>query len=167
MNSHIRFYYPFFTSSSKGMIEHFKKYSLWIKKRYKKNLKNIIEIGSNDGTFLNNFKKNNINLLGFEPSKNVALISKKRGIKTINKFFNYQNVKKLKNLKNKTNIIIAANAICHIPDLVSLGLFFNSNSSLFVLGLPSKVCVASLSNPIFLIKFIVGIIVRPELRKHK
>ncbi len=112
--------YPFFTSSSKGMIKHFKKYSLWIKKKYKKNLKNLIEIGSNDGTFLNNFKNSNINLLGFEPSKNVALISKKRGIKTINKFFNYQNVKKLKNLKNKTNIITAANAICHVPDLVSL-----------------------------------------------
>ena len=112
--------YPFFTSSSKGMVEHFRKYSLWIKKKYKKDLKNLIEIGSNDGTFLNNFKKSNINLLGFEPSKNVALISKKRGIKTINKFFNYQNVKKLKNLKNKTNIITAANAICHVPDLVSL-----------------------------------------------
>ena len=70
--------YPFFTSSSKGMIKHFKKYSLWIKKKYKKNLKNLIEIGSNDGTFLNNFKNSNINLLGFEPSKNVALISKKK-----------------------------------------------------------------------------------------
>ena len=112
--------YPFFTSSSKGMIKHFKNYSLWIKKKYKKKLKNVIEIGSNDGTFLNNFKKSNINLLGFEPSKNVASISKKRGIKTINKFFNYQNVKKLKNLKKKINIITAANAICHIPDLVSL-----------------------------------------------
>ena len=28
--------YPFFTSSSKGMVEHFRKYSLWIKKKYKK-----------------------------------------------------------------------------------------------------------------------------------
>lgn len=112
--------YPFFTSSSKGMVEHFKKYSLWIKKKYKKNLKNLVEIGSNDGTFLSNFNKKDTKLIGFEPSKNVALISKKKGIKTINKFFNYHNVKKLKNLKNKVNIIIAANAICHIPDLTSL-----------------------------------------------
>ncbi len=112
--------YPFFTSSSKDMVEHFKNYSLWIKKKYKKNLKNLIEIGSNDGTFLNNFNKDNINLIGFEPSKNVALISRKKGIKTINKFFNYKNVKKLKKLRNKTNIITAANAICHVPDLVSL-----------------------------------------------
>ena len=112
--------YPFFTSSSKGMVRHFKEYSNWIKKKYRKNLKNLIEIGSNDGTFLKNFDRKKINLLGFEPSKNVAQISKKRGIKTINKFFNYENVKKLKSLKNKINIITAANAICHIPNLKSL-----------------------------------------------
>ena len=112
--------YPFFTSSSKGMVRHFEEYSNWIKKKYKKNLKNLIEIGSNDGTFLKNFDRKKINLFGFEPSKNVAQISKKRKIKTINKFFNYENFKKLKSLKNKINIITAANAICHIPNLKSL-----------------------------------------------
>ena len=112
--------YPFFTSSSKGMVKHFKSYANWIKKRYQKNLKNLIEIGSNDGTFLKNFKNKSINLIGFEPSKNVCEISRKNGIKTINKFFNYKNVKNLKNLKNKINIITAANAICHVPDLISL-----------------------------------------------
>jgi len=112
--------YPFFTSSSKGMVKHFKSYANWIKKRYKKNLKNLIEIGSNDGTFLKNFKNKSINLIGFEPSKNVCEISRKNGIKTVNKFFNYKNVKNLNNLKNKVNIISAANAICHVPDLISL-----------------------------------------------
>ena len=40
--------YPFFTSSSKYMIRHFKNYSKWIKRKYFSNVKNIIEIGSND-----------------------------------------------------------------------------------------------------------------------
>jgi methylation protein EvaC len=112
--------YPFFTSSSKGMVKHFKSYANWVEKRFKKNLKNLVEIGSNDGTFLKNFKNKKINLMGFEPSKNVCEISRKNGIKTINKFFNYNNVQNLKNLKNKVNIITAANAICHVPDLISL-----------------------------------------------
>ena len=112
--------YPFFTGSSKGMVKHFKLYANWIKKNYGKNLKNLIEIGSNDGTFLKNFKKNKINVIGFEPSKNVARISKGIGIKTIDKFFNFKNVKKYRNLKKKINIISAANAICHVPDLNSL-----------------------------------------------
>ena len=57
-------------------------------------------------------------MFGFEPSKNVAQISKKEELNN-NKFFNYENVKKLKSLKNKINIT-AANAICHIPNLKSL-----------------------------------------------
>ena len=112
--------YPFFTSSSKGMIRHFKNYANWVKKNYFKNVKNLIEIGSNDGTFLNNFSSDKINNIGIEPSKNVAFVARKNGIKTINKFFNYKNASKLKDLKNNTDIICAANAICHIPDLTDL-----------------------------------------------
>ena len=112
--------YPFYTGSSKGMVKHFEEYSKWIKKNYGAHLKYLVEIGSNDGTFLNNFVKEKIKIMGFEPSSNVAKISKKKGIKTINKFFNYNNVKKYKFLKKKVNIITAANVICHVPDLKSL-----------------------------------------------
>jgi methylation protein EvaC len=112
--------YPFFTGSSKGMINHFKEYSSWIKKNYLKKKKNLIEIGSNDGTFLSNFKDIKVNTLGIEPSSNVANISKKKGIKTINTFFTYKNINKLKKYKKNTDIISAANVICHVPDLIDL-----------------------------------------------
>ena len=112
--------YPFFTGSSKGMINHFKNYAGWIKKNYLKKNNNLIEIGSNDGTFLNNFKNSKIKTLGIEPSSNVANVSKAKGIKTINNFFTYENVKKIKSLKNKTDIICAANVVCHVPNLTDL-----------------------------------------------
>ena len=112
--------YPFFTGSSKGMINHFKNYAGWIKKNYLKKNYNLIEIGSNDGTFLNNFKNSKIKTLGIEPSSNVANVSKAKGIKTINNFFTYENVKKIKSLKNKTDIICAANVVCHVPNLTDL-----------------------------------------------
>jgi len=112
--------YPFFTGSSKVMVKHFANYAKWIKNNYFNHTKNLIEIGSNDGTFLKNFNSNKIKNIGFEPSKNVADIATKNGVKTINKFFNYKNVSKLKNLKNKTDIICAANAICHVPNLKDL-----------------------------------------------
>ncbi len=112
--------YPFFTGSSKGMINHFKNYAGWIKKNYLKKNNNLIEIGSNDGTFLNNFKNSKIKTLGIEPSSNVANVSKGKGIKTINNFFTYENVKKIKSLKNKTDIICAANVVCHVPNLTDL-----------------------------------------------
>ena len=112
--------YPFFTSSSKYMINHFKEYSAWVKKYYFKNTKKIIEIGSNDGTLLKNFKSSNTEILGIEPSRNVALVAKKKKIKTINKFFSYKTAISLKQFKNNTDLICGANAICHIPNLNDL-----------------------------------------------
>ena len=112
--------YPFFTGSSKFMELHFKNYANWLLKNYGKNIRNLLEIGSNDGTLLKNFKNKKINIVGYEPSKNVAKISRIRGIKTINKFFNYNNVRKNKSLIKKTDVICAANAICHVPNLKDL-----------------------------------------------
>ncbi len=108
--------YPFYTSSSKSMIEHFKSYSNWCKKFIKQN-SNVIEIGSNDGTFLSNFKGKKINPVGFEPSKNVSDFAKKRGIKSINKFFNSKTISQIKSYFKNTDLICAANVICHIPDI--------------------------------------------------
>ena len=78
--------YPFFTGSSKGMIAHFKEYANWVKTKYLKNKKIIMEIGSNDGTFLQNFKNDKITSIGIEPSFNVAKLAKNNGIETKNCF---------------------------------------------------------------------------------
>ena len=38
---------------------------------------NLVEVGSNDGTFLENFKNKNIDALGYEPSsKTIAELGK-------------------------------------------------------------------------------------------
>ncbi len=112
--------YPFFTGSSQQMKLHFKNYANWIKKYHPNTIKNIIEIGSNDGTFLKNFNSNDCNTLGFEPSDNVAERASKDGVNTINEFFNKNSVINQKNFINNTDLICAANVICHVPDLNDL-----------------------------------------------
>ena len=131
--------YPFFTGSSEYMKLHFKKFSGWIKSNFLKSNSKLIEIGSNDGTFLNNFKDSEIDYVGFEPSKNVALKAKKNNIKTINSFFNKKNIEILKDFKNNTDVICASNVICHIPDLKSLILALDellSKKGLFIFEEP-------------------------------
>ena len=102
------------------MIKHFQKYFEWLKKNYLNSDSKIIEIGSNDGTFLKNFKNINLDHCGFEPSKNVANFSKKKGVKVIADFFNYKNTNKLKKFKYNTDLICAANVISHIPNINDL-----------------------------------------------
>ena len=72
--------YPFYTGSSEVMKQHFKNYADWLKKEFLKSNSKLIEIGSNDGTFLSNFKNSNIDYVGFEPSGNVALKAKENNI---------------------------------------------------------------------------------------
>ena len=92
--------YPFFTGSSEYMKIHFTKYAEFIKNIYLKDNSKIIEIGSNDGTFLKNFKNSNLECIGFEPSSNVADIANKNGIKTLNCFFNLDSIEQIKKFKN-------------------------------------------------------------------
>ena len=112
--------YPFYTGSSELMKLHFNNYSLFLKKNYIQYNSKIIEIGSNDGTFLKNFKNNGLDYVGFEPSSNVAKLARKNGIKTINKFFGTKSLTSVKNFLGKTDVIFAANVICHVPDLLDL-----------------------------------------------
>ena len=131
--------YPFYTGSSELMKLHFKKYADWIKTEFLQSNSKLIEIGSNDGTFLSNFKNSSIDFVGFEPAENVATRAKENNIKTINGFFNSANIRILKNYINNTDIICASNVICHIPDLKNLILSINellSKKGLFIFEEP-------------------------------
>lgn len=110
--------YPFYTSSSNFMKKHFNKFAKYVKKKYIKKDSLIIELGSNDGTFLSNFNKDKS--YGFEPSKSVHNVAKKKGIQSINKFFNIKNIFKLKKYYNKFDLICGSNVFCHIPDQIGL-----------------------------------------------
>ena len=109
--------YPFFSGSSEYMKKHFFNYSNWIKKNYLNGKSNIIEVGSNDGTMLQNFKNEGLDHIGFEPSMSAAKKAKKNNINTLVEFFCYKNVNLLSKYKHNTDVICAANVICHIPDI--------------------------------------------------
>ncbi|MFL2889659.1 MAG: class I SAM-dependent methyltransferase [Pelagibacteraceae bacterium] len=109
--------YPFYTSSSERMKVHFKSFAEWINKNYLKSNSKLIEVGSNDGTLLNNFLDTSIDFIGFEPSKTIANLANKNKINTLNSFFNQKNIDQIKKFRNNTDVICSANVIAHIPDL--------------------------------------------------
>lgn len=91
------------------------------KKYMTKNKANILEIASNDGTFLDIFKRNGHQVLGVDPAKNIAKIANQKKIKTLPYFFNADLVNKNLSLKNfNPDIIIARNVIPHVKDIHSI-----------------------------------------------
>lgn len=106
--------YPYLSSSSSILLNEYKKLTGKIVKRFSLNKKKfVIEIASNDGYFLKNFVSRQIPCLGIEPSKKAALISQKKKIPVIKKFYSYQLSKKIK----KADLIIANNVLAHVPNL--------------------------------------------------
>ncbi len=112
--------YPFFSSLSKNMKKHFENTGKKIYKKFNSTNFSIIELGSNDGIFLDYFRKNKINHLGIEPAKNVANISKSKKINTLNNFFNKKCTQTILKKFGKANIFYSANVMCHIPDIKNL-----------------------------------------------
>lgn len=113
--------YAFFSGTSNAMTEHFEKFALSIK-----NLINdhqdpfVVEIGSNDGIMLQNFKKWEIRHLGIEPSANVAKVAMDKGVNTIVEFFDKNLAEKIVSKNGQADAFIAANVMCHIPYIHSL-----------------------------------------------
>ncbi len=113
--------YAYLASTSNVMKKHWNKLSKKIIKKSKLNKKSfVVEIGSNDGIFLENIAKKNINHLGIDASKNVCDIAKSKGINSLNDFFNVSTAKKIKSKYGKADIIISTNTMHHIEDINSV-----------------------------------------------
>tara|TARA_B100001146_G_C16177095_1_gene432877 strand:- start:326 stop:1561 length:1236 start_codon:yes stop_codon:yes gene_type:complete len=110
--------YLYLTGANKPIIDHFEKYVDSVYEKILKMRKNplVIEIGSNDGTLLKKIIKYNVKVLGIEPAKNLAKLSRKAGIKTENQFFNLELAKKISKKEN-ADLIIANNVLGHIDNL--------------------------------------------------
>jgi SAM-dependent methyltransferase len=78
----------------------------------------IVDIGSNDGTALQPFKKSGMRVLGIEPT-DVARMAVKFGIPTINDFFTKEIAKKVVKKQGNASLVIATNVFAHINNLGS------------------------------------------------
>jgi SAM-dependent methyltransferase len=110
--------YAYYSSYSSSWIKHCENYFQKIMKKlklYSKSL--VIEVGSNDGCLLDFFNKDNIPVLGVEPSVNVAQAAIARGVDTKTSFFNSALVDKLLLQGKKADLLIANNVIAHTPYL--------------------------------------------------
>jgi len=110
--------YLYMTSGSKPIVQHFKKYAKDIRDDFliNDNDSTVLEIGSNDGSLLSEFKKLGCNILGIEPAQNLAKLANDSNIYTQNSFFSSNVAKEIIKSK-KISIVVANNVVGHIEDL--------------------------------------------------
>lgn len=110
--------YPYVTSPSKTMREHFSR--LWedVAEEVGKEQFSVIEIGSNDGTLLEYFRGKGKTpwVMGIDPAANLAEIANARGVKTIAEPFTFRLANTLSKDLPWVDVILARHVFCHVDD---------------------------------------------------
>lgn len=106
--------YPYWTSQSVPMIEHFKETANMLQEQFE--IDKVLEIGSNDGTFIKNFNKDDS--VCVEPCGNFAeYTNKELKYKTYPEYWTTDLAKIIEENHGKFDLIYSANCISHINDL--------------------------------------------------
>lgn len=77
----------------------------------------VIDIGCNDGTLLNGFRRHGVRVLGVDPAVNLAELTRGNGIDRYVGFFTAQAAQEIVQKWGKANAITATNTFPHIPQL--------------------------------------------------
>ena len=111
--------YPYTSSTTKILRENFKELYEECRKIISISSKDlIIDVGSNDGNLLNNFK-NHHRVLGITPEK-IGKTAIKKGINTLIKYFDKDTTNLVLKKFGRAKIVTATNVFAHIDDINSL-----------------------------------------------
>jgi SAM-dependent methyltransferase len=76
----------------------------------------VVEIASNDGYLLKNFKAAGVPCLGIEPAANIARVAQDLGIETWVEFFGSALASKLAAAGRRADLVLGNNVFAHAPD---------------------------------------------------
>jgi methylation protein EvaC len=110
-------HYTFFTGLSTFMANHFKEMALSNLPQVHSQDFMVSEIGCNDGTLLSSIAQLGIRHLGIDPSQNVVESARSKGVTAEVAFFSERTAREMVKKYSQADLILAANVICHIPDL--------------------------------------------------
>ncbi len=110
--------YAYFSSASTSWLQHAKNYADSISHELKLTPNNlVVEIASNDGYLLTNFKAKGIPCLGIEPTGSTANAAEKKGLRVIREFFGSSLARRLRKEYGLVDLIIGNNVYAHVPDI--------------------------------------------------
>lgn len=110
--------YPYFSSVSKALLQHFRESALAIIQSHHLNSDSlVVEAASNDGYMLKNFVEKGIPVLGIDPAMGPAGAAQQAGIPTLCTFFGQDLARQFREEGRMADVFLANNVLAHVPDL--------------------------------------------------
>jgi nucleoside-diphosphate-sugar epimerase/SAM-dependent methyltransferase len=109
--------YYYFSSFSEDLLKHSRDHALELIAARGLGPHNlVVEIASNDGYMLQNFKEKGVQILGIDPAKHPAAAAREKEIETVIDFFGTRLAKELRGQGKRADLIIANNVVAHVAD---------------------------------------------------
>lgn len=109
--------YVWVTSTSSTAREYAQQFCAGLMQRCSfENSSYVLELASNDGTFLKPFKKYDLDVLGIDPAENIVNIANQDGVLTHCAFFGTETAANIVSDKGIPDIIFARNVLPHVAD---------------------------------------------------
>jgi hypothetical protein len=113
--------YPYVSGTTKTLPAHFARTAQRLVETYgAKPGSLVVDIGSNDGTWLKQYAPFGLRTLGVEPAANVAAMASADGVATLNRFFNAETAAEILASEGPANLITAAGVFFHLEELHSV-----------------------------------------------
>jgi SAM-dependent methyltransferase len=113
--------YPYLTSISLGLPEHFRRYAEDVLGRIQPPREAlVVDIGSNDGSLLKAFEDLGMRVLGIDPARDAGRLANQRGVETLTEFFSGDLARRLRLERGPAAVITANNVFANIDNVDDL-----------------------------------------------
>jgi len=110
--------HPYVSGTTATLTRHFEALAGRIFRRYHLTSRSlVVDIGSNDGTWLKAFRRLGTRTLGVEPAERIAKLAVDSGIETELSFFGHDVAARIAAERGKADVITAAGVFFHVDDL--------------------------------------------------
>lgn len=110
--------YPYVSGTTRTLVEHFRESATRLIDTYSLTADDlVVDIGSNDGTWLRQYQSRGIRVLGVDPAANVVEIARAAGVPTLQRFFDEAVAAEIVATHGHARMVTAAGVFFHLEEL--------------------------------------------------
>jgi SAM-dependent methyltransferase len=110
-------HYLYVPSASDTMHHHFADFAKRIGERFLNDGDLLVDIGCNDGLFLDAARQMGMRTLGVDPAANIAEFARKKGLSVVTRYFSPKTAEHIVATHGNARVIVTTNTLNHVDDL--------------------------------------------------